>query len=58
MDQNKIKTENTAPEDVTEVLKAILNELKEINLSLKSLARSQAHLATVQKSITIKKSEG
>jgi hypothetical protein len=42
--------QKTEVEDITLVLKEILNELKEINVSLKSIARSQAHQSTVQRS--------
>jgi enamine deaminase RidA (YjgF/YER057c/UK114 family) len=45
-------------DDLAKVLKEILNELKDINMSLKSIARSQAHLVTVQKTANIKRSEG
>lgn len=37
-------------DDIAQVLKDILNELKEINVSLRSIARSQANQSTVQRS--------
>ena len=41
-------------ESVAQVLKEILNELKEINVSLKSIARSQANQSSMQRAVVEK----
>jgi len=49
------KTGKDAP-DITSVLVEILNILKDINTSLKSIARSQANQTSVQKTLGPKSS--
>jgi hypothetical protein len=39
---------------IAQALKEILNELKEINVSLRSIARSQANQSTMQRAVVEK----
>jgi hypothetical protein len=45
-------------EEVVQVLRDLLSELKEINTSLKSIARSQANQTSVQKALGSKVQAG
>jgi hypothetical protein len=50
MSSDNPQEQKKGADDIAQVLKEILNELKEINVALKSIARSQAHQSTVQRS--------
>ena len=41
-------------ENIAQVLKEILNELKEINVSLRSIARSQVNQSSMQRAVVEK----
>jgi hypothetical protein len=47
-----------AVSEITSVLREMLNELRDISTSLKSIARSQANQTSVQKSLVSKGSAG
>ena len=55
LNANESDQSNKSAEEIAGVLREILNELKEINFSLKSIARSQANQASVQKSLGAKR---
>ncbi|MGI8653743.1 MAG: hypothetical protein ACR2LC_00835 [Pyrinomonadaceae bacterium] len=49
MQENEVVKSNDALAELTNALEKIFDQLKEINTSLKSIARSQAQQSTVQK---------
>ena len=49
MNSDNANEQKKEADDIAQVLKEILNELKEINISLRSIARSQANQSTAQK---------
>jgi len=49
MQENEVVKSNDALAELTNALEKIFEQLKEINTSLKSIARSQAQQSTVQK---------
>lgn len=54
MNSNNPDEQKKEADDIARVLKDILNELKEINVSLKSIARSQANQSTMQRAVVEK----
>lgn len=49
MQENEVVKSSDALAELTNTLEKIFDQLKEINTSLKSIARSQAQQSTVQK---------